>query len=449
MSKAQVNCPRCHQPVLVEVEQLIDVNQDPLAKQKLLNGAINFIQCNACGFRGNLTSPIVYHDPEKELLLTYFPAELNVPLNQQEQQIGPLINRVMNNTPQEKRKAYMLRPTAMFTYQALIEKILESDGITKEMLEAQQQRLDLLQRLLNTPQDAIDGVLKQEESLIDIQFFSLFSRIQQAGSSQMDEKTNQALNNLQRVLYEKTSVGKQLLLQAKETESAIKILQDAGKDGLTREKLLEIILSSSSDTQLSIFVSLARSAFDYHFFQLLSERIEKSSGIEKEKFTNLRQKLLDICDQVDKRVNEHVTEIKKIIEEIITSDKVDSAVEKYLEKIDEVFLQVLEQQLSDSRKKGDLERINKLEQIMVFIEKISTPPTEIEFLEELLQFTDETDLDQKIEKSKEKVTAKFIELLGSVVAQNSAENQNDEIKEKLRTVHRAILRFSMRQNLNG
>ena len=54
----------------------------------------------------------------------------------------------MNSLPQEKRKAYLLRPQTMLTMQSLIERILEGDGITKEMIQEQQKRLALLQRMV-------------------------------------------------------------------------------------------------------------------------------------------------------------------------------------------------------------------------------------------------------------------------------------------------------------
>ena len=65
----------------------------------------------------------------------------------------------------------------------------------------------------------------------------------------------------------------------------------------------------------------------------------------------------------------------------------------------------------------------------------------------MLQFTNEADLDERIQKWKEQITPKFIEILGSVVSQNNSENQNQELGEKLREVNRAVLRFSMKQNL--
>jgi hypothetical protein len=113
MAKTSVACPRCRQPVIADIEQLFDMGTDPQAKQKLLSGMFNVIQCPSCGYAGQTPRPLVYHDPQKDLLLTYFPPELGLPVNEQERLIGPLINQVVNNLPLEKRKAYLLRPQSM------------------------------------------------------------------------------------------------------------------------------------------------------------------------------------------------------------------------------------------------------------------------------------------------------------------------------------------------
>ena len=80
MPQTRTTCPRCRQPVLAEINQLFDVNTDPEAKQRLLSGQYNLIHCPSCGYEGNLSTPIVYHDPNKELLLTFFPSELGLPV---------------------------------------------------------------------------------------------------------------------------------------------------------------------------------------------------------------------------------------------------------------------------------------------------------------------------------------------------------------------------------
>src|SRR5512146_803625 len=154
--------------MMADIEQLYDVGADPAAKQRLLSGAANFIQCPNCGYQGNLATPIVYHDPDKELLLTYFPPELGLPVNEQERLVGPLITQAVNRLPNEKRKAYLFRPQTMLTLQSMIEKVLEGEGITREMMDASQQRLNLVQRLMSASSaDVRQEIVRQESRLID------------------------------------------------------------------------------------------------------------------------------------------------------------------------------------------------------------------------------------------------------------------------------------------
>ena len=84
MPQTQIACPRCRQIIPAMVEQLFDVIADPQSKQRLLGGVSNRARCSFCGYEGNLATPVVYHDAEKELLLTYFPSELGLPVNEQE-----------------------------------------------------------------------------------------------------------------------------------------------------------------------------------------------------------------------------------------------------------------------------------------------------------------------------------------------------------------------------
>src|SRR5512133_3530190 len=171
MPQTRTYCPRCRQPVTADINQLFDVNVDPEAKQRILSGSFNMIHCPNCGYEGNLATPIVYHDPEKELLLTFFPPDLGLPVNEQERLVGPLIQQVVSKLPNEKRKAYLLRPQNMLTMQTLIERILEGEGITRELLQAQQQRLNLMQRLMAAPEPTRAEIAKQEDLLIDESFF--------------------------------------------------------------------------------------------------------------------------------------------------------------------------------------------------------------------------------------------------------------------------------------
>ena len=448
MAKTQTTCPQCRQPVLVEVEQVFDMAKDPLAKQKILSNQANFFQCSACGYQGLLGIPIVYHDPEKELLLTFFPPDLNTPINEQEKQIGPLIQRIMDNLPKEQRKAYLLQPKSMLTYQTLIEKILEADGITKEMLEDQQQRINLLERLLKTPADQRLDVINKEKDIIDINFFSILSRIIESAMAQGDEKSQKPLLELQKLLFESTETGKTLFTQAKETEEVIKALQEAGKDGLTREKLLEVLINNNSETKVATIASLARAGIDYEFFKLLSEKIDKTQDKkQKDTLMKLRENLLEITEEIDKEVQAQFSQSKQTLEKILAAENIEETLAKQLPQINEIFVQVLQNELSSARKAGDLDRIQKLERIMIVIEKASAPPEEIKLLEELLAFKNEDDLKELISKNGKAITQEFIDVMGNVMSRLSQQPEQKEVVEKLNTVYKAVLGYSMKKKM--
>src|SRR5215217_3355222 len=278
MPQTQIACPRCHQMIAANIEQLFDVTQDPQAKQRLLGGISNMARCPHCGYQGRLATPIIYHDNEKELLLTFFPPELSVPLNEQERIIGPMIKQVMDRLPPEKRKAYLLKPVPNLTYESMIQTILGKDGITPEMLKEQQDRVAIVERLLqaSTP-DVRSEIIKQNINLFDEQFFALFSRLAQSAAQSGQEPVARAMVDLQKQLLEETEFGRGLKESVGELEAATKTLQEMGQ-ALTREKLLDMVIDAPSDARVKAYVSLARGGMDYQFFQMLTERIDKASG---------------------------------------------------------------------------------------------------------------------------------------------------------------------------
>jgi hypothetical protein len=450
MARTQTSCPACHQPVAVDIQQVFDMGKDPLAKQKILSNTSNFLHCPSCGYQGMLAVPIIYHDPDKELLFTFFPPDLNTPVNEQEKQIGPLINRILNNLPQEKRKAYLLQPQSTFTFQTMIEKILEADGITKEMLDDQQKRINLLDKLIKTPKEDRLAIFEKEKEIIDVNFFSILSRIVESAMVQGNEESQKPLLDLQQQLFKNTKVGQELFTQVKETETAIKSLQEASKNGLTREKLLEILESAPSDTQLSTTVSLARSGLDYSFFQLLSEKIDSTQEEnKKQELTQLREKLLQITEEIDKQLKEQMTKAKQLLEKIISVEKIEEELEKNFSAINDFFIQVLQAELSVARKDGNLDRIQKLERIMIVIEKASAPAEGIKLFESLLEFKDKDDLDRLISENSTKINQAFLDLMNNIVSQVQNQKDQPELSEKVTIIHKAILRHSMKKQMEA
>ena len=445
MSKIQTNCPRCKTPVLAEVEQLFDLFTDPQTKQKLLSGQANVINCPSCGYNGMLGSPIVYHDPEKEFLFTFVPPEMGLSVNEQERLIGPLINRVVNRLPAEKRKAYLLRPQTMFTFQTMIERILEGDGINRAMIEEQQKRLALLQRLLSIPQAEVRiEAIQQEEKAIDQSFFALLAHLIESTMAQKDERGTRLLGALQQELLENTTVGRKIREQSRDAQDAVRSLQEAGQKGLTRESLLDLLVSAAdNEVRFSTLVSLARNGIDYQFFQLLSSRIDAAVGEEKTRLERVRQTMLEYTRKIDEQVKLSLAENLKLLNQIAASADVEKSLQEHFGEIDDYFLEVLQQELKTARNNADLERIAKLAQINKILETASAPPPELTFLEKLLELDNYDERMQLMQEKSEMITPEFVQVLSGIIQQSESQSQPVEIVNKLKEIHRIAMRVTM------
>jgi len=449
MPRMQTNCPQCRQPVVAEIDQLFDMTVDPRAKQKLLSGTANFINCPTCGYEGNLSTPIVYHDPDKELLLTYFPPDLGLPVNEQEKMVGPIISKVMENLPQEKRKGYLFNPKTMLTMQTMIEKILEGDGITKEMLDAQQKKAKLIERLvLASPESQLE-IIKEEEDQIDEEFFALLSRLIQLTSNQGDQNGVQKLSELQKTLVENTKAGREIEEKTKEIDAAMKSLQEASEDGLTREKLLDLIVEAPSETRLSMLVSLARQGLDYQFFELLTNMINETDGEERQRLETKREKVLDMTREMDQALQEEMTKARKQLDEIMDSSDIEQAMRNNLESITDYFVEIVRSEQELAKRTGDLGKIEKLQQISKVIDEVTAPPPEIQLIEQMLSFESDQELDQFFTVNKEKITTEFLQLMNNVIVQSEQQGQPKELIDRLQKVYRSTLKFLMRSNLNN
>lgn len=449
MPRTTVNCPRCRQPIPADIQQLFDVSQDPQAKARLLSGAVNMAVCPHCGFEGPLSTPMVYHDPAKELLLTYFPPEMGMPVNEQERVIGPLIKQVSDSLPMEMRKGYLLRPQTMLTFDGMIEKILAEDGITKEMIEHQRSQLKLLERLLGTTTaDSRSEIIRQEEALIDEQFFALLAQIAQTAMSQQDEASLKQFGEIQNQLLELTEVGKKVKAQAEEHQAAIQALQDASKEGLTREKLLDLIVDAAdSETRLNAYVSMVHSGMDYEFYALLTSRIEASEGEEKAKLETLREKLLAMTNKIDEMLRAQLDQARKAVDAIIAQPNLEEAVIQNAGMINEFFLEALQGELEKARQESDLERSGKLNQVSEIIQKLSTPP-EMAFIEQLLSAGSEEERVKMLEGNKELVTPELLQILSSFLAQSEKDDtQPVEVKQQIEELFSTVMRFSMKNQI--
>jgi hypothetical protein len=451
MPQTQISCPRCRQLITANIEQLFDVTQDPQAKQRLLGGVSNMARCPHCGYQGRLATPIVYHDNEKELLLTFFPPELNMQLNEQERLIGPMIKQVTDRLAPEKRKGYLLKPVPNLTYESMIQTILSKDGITPEMLKEQQDRVQVIERLLQaSSKDVRSEIIKQNINLFDEQFFALFSRLAQSAAGSGQEPVARAMVDLQNQLLEETDFGRNLKESVGELEAATKALQEVGQ-GLTREKLLDIVLESPGDARVRAYATIARGGMDYQFFQLLSERIDKAPADEKARLEALREKLLDFTNEIDKQMEARYKQSQEFVESLLAQEDIVQAVRDNLNNFTQDAVDVVNQLLRQASEKNDYTRMGKLQKMVEILREVSTPP-EVSFIEQLLDAPDDGTLDQMLDANRDLLNDQFMEALIGLVAQveQASEQGNPEAKalgEKLSKVYKTALKYSMQRNM--
>lgn len=453
MPQTQIACPRCKQPITANVEQLFDVSADPGAKQRLLGGLSNMARCPHCGFEGRLATPIVYHDADKELLLTYFPAELSMPVTEQERLVGPLITQITNRLPPEKRKAYLFKPIANLTYESMIETILGKDGITPEMIKAQQERLSLIDRLLAaTAADVRTQLIKDNSALIDEQFFILFSRLLQAGLGSGQEALAKQLTDLQNSLLNETEIGRRLKESAGELEAAAKTLQEAGPN-LTREKLLDLLIAAPNEARLKAYVSLARTGMDYVFFQSLTDKIDKASGDEKKKLEALRQKALDLVNEVDKQLEARYKHAQGLIDKVLAEEDIAKATQANLEAFTQDAVDIVQGMHRQASEKNDYALMGKLQKMIEVLQAASTPPPEVAFIEKLLDTPDDA-IEKTLAANESQITDAFMESLNGLVAQLNAQAEQGSaeaksLAPKLQAIYKTALKLSMKKKMTS
>jgi hypothetical protein len=445
-SLTHIQCPNCRSGIQAALEQLVDVGQDPTAKARLLSGTFNRVSCPVCGFEGQMSTPLVYHDPNNELLLTYIPVELNIPKDEQERVIGQLINQAVQDLPAEMRKGYLFQPQPVLTMQSLMERILESDGISREDIEAQRAKMRLFEDLVRTPEENLTSFINDHDDEMDGAFFQLASLTLQATS---DPRAHEALNQRLGKALELTTYGKELASQEAELRAAAESLKDAGEE-LTREAILNLFIEAPNDRRILALVNLTRPALDYQFFQELTDRIDAVEGDETERLIALRTRVLEIIQQIDQVQEARAAQATSLLRSLLETENLDQALQSALPLIDNLFLSILESNMQAAKEADDQELLTKLEAIHERIQqwiKQSLPPGLL-LAQEILEIEDEDQAITFLAESSQKIDEDF---LGSLIAaaERFEENEAEEDAQKVRKLYREAVRLSMMDKMKA
>jgi hypothetical protein len=388
----------------------------------------------------------VYHDPEKELLLTYVPVELGISKDEQERVIGRLINQAIESLTSENRKGYLLQPQAVLTMQGLVERVLQEDGVTKEELDAQRAKIRLFEDLLRAPGDTLDSFVAQHDEELDERFFQLAALSLQTTA---EEPARAAATQRLEAALHLSSYGKRLAEREAELRAAATDLREAG-DELTREKLLELLIEADNDDRVQAIVSLARPGLDYSFFQLLTERIDQTDGTEAERLESLRKHLLELTEEIDQAQEERLAQVSNLISSLAQAEDLDQAILAALPAVDELFMAVLQANIRAAQESGEQELLARLRTIEQKINAaiMNSLPPNLRLAQQVLETEDEQEAQRTLDDSAELIDD---QLLGALMtaSQRLEEADDGEGAERLRRLHRYALRLSMRSNISA
>ena len=368
----EVTCPQCKTKYMAQVRSIVDIGQEPELKAALLRGQLNAVVCPSCRAFGAVTTPLLYHDPGKELLLLFVPPQLNLPPQERERLTGSLINALMSAVPSEQRKGYFFNPRTVLTMDGLMEEVLQSDGVTKEMLEEQRARSALLQELVSVQDDEgkLQALIEQHKDKIDYSFLLALSAIADAGAAQGQPSLSERLLKLRDTLVQRLSIALPEPL-AQDTSPA---------------QVVDKVLTLKDEQARWALVVYNRPLFDYAFFQELTKRIEQAPAEEAESLRQVRAELLEMIGQLDQEAQAFQDAKVKLLQDALASQDPAQVLRDNRQEVDMVFLTVLSATLRQAQGNGDQDKVQKLvalnDSVLSLLQE--DMPPELRFVNELL-----------------------------------------------------------------
>lgn len=421
---ARITCPNCNQPFATPVEQVLDVELDPTIKARLLSGQVNLVVCPHCGTAGAVNLPFIYHDSAKELALVFLPMEIGQNDLERQQLIGSLSRAVMNQLPPEQRKGYLLNPQVFFTYESLINQVLEADGITPEMIKAQKARADLLKRLLaaSTTEERI-ALIRENEAMLDDEFFRLLHANLGQAEAMGQQDLLQRMLEVRVLLFEQTAAGRRLATRAE----ALQALQSEP----TREKLLELLISNEDPDTRAALIVFGQPLVDYPFFQAITRRIETTADeAEQKRLKGLRQEVLDIRQKMQEQAQQIVEARAALLRDLLTTEKPALLARRHLAELDDLFFNVLAAEMEQAQQKKDFKAASRLQEIwqltMGLIQE-QVPP-ELILLTRVLEAEDIEEIRQTLEANRQLVSEPFLQLLERVEQELNEQGEAGQVK---------------------
>jgi hypothetical protein len=362
--------------------------------------------------------------------------ELNMAHQERQRLIGQLVQEVMNQTPPESRRGYMLQPQEIIGYQTFIEKVLETEGVTPEMIARQRRQSELLQTLSRAERDVADQLLMDRADEIDETFFAMLHSLIELAQQQGNDGQLIKLVNLQARLYTETEIGRKLEAQ----QAALRAFQqEARKAGaLTPELLLKHVLRNRKDeATISALISVGQQAFNYEFFRLLTERIENAAREhqkdEAKALQDLRQELLGVQQEMQDASQRLLGEATETLQLLLNAEDKQQALQDNIGRIDEPFMYVLSAMIAQAEQQGNQQQQQALQGIhnLILDEAEKQVPPQIRFINRLVRAGSEEAQRRLLDENRDQITPELVQILDALGKQVATESADSGIGDEI------------------
>jgi hypothetical protein len=398
-SNTQIRCASCGQPFGVTVRTLIDAQRDPQSKAMLIAGYLNVFDCPHCGFENYVNAPLLYHDAEKSLLIAYIPMEVSLRSGKSDEKIvGDLLNDLTRSLPKDQFRAYMFNPKRALTMEGLREQVMAADGITKDMIDASRERVELIQSLLASDSEAaLQKAIEAADDQIDDAFFSVLLAMYQRLAAEGQMQLAASLELLQERLLLYSTRGKQITAEYTKHEQLMDaVISDVRALGqpFTRASLRDLALSYGGDTaRLQALVSLTRPMMDYQFFQEFTQAISKASAKRRPAMEAVRDQLLKLKQAMDEEEQAEVEEMLAFLTELVNSPDPDALIDRERDIINSDMLHILSANIEKAQQQGNTEAAEAMKRIFGKLAAVieEQMPPEMRFLSRWLSASSSED----------------------------------------------------------
>lgn len=419
----QLNCPACGTPFRTNIYTLIDVTEQPELKPALLGGQLNVAVCPTCRTASMLGAPLIYHDAAKQLCLVYIPQELNSRPEEQERFVGEATSFLLRSLPPEAPRGHLLAPRRFLTLPALLDAILEADGISRETLDRQRAYVELISDLasLIASEDDFTDLVEQRRAELTPEFFATLEAFIYATP---DEQAD----------------SRELLIQVQ--ERLADLVGEPSPEASDEEIAAAVErLGAVADDDLELAVAELRPLIDYGFFEAWTERIDAAGAaghhVEAARLSDRRARILAVVEDLDQQAQAMFEAGSALLAEVLAMPDPVAALHHQADRVDEAFMIALSANAGAAQRAGRDDIVEQLEQLATVAVEIiqSRLSPEERFINELLLAETPKEATALLRKNVARITPDLVKQLNQLADQEQARvNQADA--ERLRQLAR-------------